>query len=234
MNLLQNREKKDAGKQRPNLDGKKPEPDKAKGATKAKQELMNEALKAYCIWEQRTDRPEEWNSMLNALVMASRDGQMEYDPNYDALMQEMQKDGMNKALREAAKQGDCAIIRSLLKDGAEIDATNETKATALMAAAAGGHAKACAFLIRRGANIEAKDHNETTVLMHAALRGHVETCALLLDKGADIHVTDWAGRKAIAYARSGSNKGAAAFISIMMGIEKRQLFLSHFRKCIAS
>jgi|GEM_PF-6090457 len=215
------------------LDGKKPEPDKAKGITKAEQERLDEALKAYCIWEQRTDRPEEWNSMLNALVVASRDGQMESDPNYDALMQEMQKDGMNKMLLEGAKQGDCAIIRSLLKDGAEIDATNETKATALIAAAAGGHAKACAFLIRKGANLEAKDHNETTALMHAAIRGHVDACALLLDKGADIHATDWAGRKAIAYARSGTDKGASAFISIMMVIEKRQLFLSNFRKCIA-
>jgi len=81
---------------------------------------------------------------------------------------------------------DIALVKRLVGLGADINATSERKATALMAAAKIGHPDIVEFLVLKGADINARnaDHN-ITALIWAANCGHLSIVEFLLEKGAD-------------------------------------------------
>ncbi|MFC1833640.1 sigma 54-interacting transcriptional regulator [Thermodesulfobacteriota bacterium] len=87
---------------------------------------------------------------------------------------------MAKALIEAAAKRDLNTLRSLLKEGSEVDVRNEYGATALMEAAKYGHFDTVSLLLESGANPYVKGESGKNALSFAAMSGHVEVVRRLL------------------------------------------------------
>ena len=87
----------------------------------------------------------------------------------------------------AAKNGNPAMIRVLVKGGADVKGTTSTGVTPLMLAAQSGIADAVKVLIEHGADVNAKENaREETALMFAAANGRVDAMKVLLDNGAEV------------------------------------------------
>jgi len=69
----------------------------------------------------------------------------------------------------AAKRGDGQVVKSLLKKGADANATSEDGWTALMAASEGGHLAIVKRLLKYGADVNATDEYGWTARMSADL-----------------------------------------------------------------
>ena len=78
----------------------------------------------------------------------------------------------------------------LLNRGADIDAQDDYKHTALIYASAWGNAEFARMLLERGAVIDARDNLGRTALHWTAINGRTEVVRLLLVRGADAHVRD--------------------------------------------
>jgi hypothetical protein len=90
------------------------------------------------------------------------------------------------ALLKAAGDGDVAKIRTLLADGAPIEATDYHLLTPVMVAAKAGHLDAVRTLAAAGANLHAVGLDQTDLLECAAEGGHAEVIRFLLDQGLPV------------------------------------------------
>ena len=91
---------------------------------------------------------------------------------------------INSNLLSAAKAGDTAKVKRLLKKGADVSAKNEYGWTALMKAARYGHTETANTLLDAGADVNAKTEKGTTALKFAASKGHAEIVEILRQAGA--------------------------------------------------
>ncbi len=102
---------------------------------------------------------------------------------------------LDNSLHEAAAAGDLTRVRSLVSEGAKINAMYkgtkpfEKGTTPLHRAAWNGHKNIVKFLIANGADANAKDDKGTTPLHHAAYRGWEHLVEFLITNGADINAT---------------------------------------------
>jgi ankyrin repeat protein len=80
------------------------------------------------------------------------------------------------------------------KEGADLEAKDNSGRTTLHSAAEGGHLECIKYLIDKGADIEAKDYGGGTPLHSAAEGGHLECLKYLIGKGADLEAKDSAGK----------------------------------------
>ena len=88
----------------------------------------------------------------------------------------------------AALYGDAALLEDLLKKGADPNARNDAKATALMWAAT--DIEKTRVLLAHGADVNAQSEEPRTALMLAAGRpGNIAVVKLLLDHGANVSPT---------------------------------------------
>jgi ankyrin repeat protein len=94
---------------------------------------------------------------------------------------------LNRALLTAIRQGDAAAVRSLLDRGADVNARDETGATALMHAALNADVALVQFLLRKGAEVNLRNRAGATALLWA-LHDPAKV-KLLVDHGADVGVT---------------------------------------------
>jgi len=85
---------------------------------------------------------------------------------------------------QAAAAGQLDAVRSLLAEGAPVDAKDESGWTALHFAAANGWTDVAALLLDRGADPNARALLDMTPLHWAAMRGRAETAGLLTRRGA--------------------------------------------------
>lgn len=83
-------------------------------------------------------------------------------------------------LHDAAGMGHVKVIETLLRFGAQIEATDKFGYTPLMHAVARGKADAVCALLRNGADIATMCHHAQTALHMAAGQGHVEILSILL------------------------------------------------------
>jgi ankyrin repeat protein len=88
-------------------------------------------------------------------------------------MNDEEKFALDTALVIAAAGGHKDIVKSLLKAGADIHASEDA---ALMRAAEEGHTETVKLLLARGA-----DPHGTEALLCAAKRGHIETIRVLFE-----------------------------------------------------
>lgn len=99
---------------------------------------------------------------------------------------------------KAAKAGDVATIKSLLKsDPALIEARDTDGSTPLHCATWKGHEKVAELLLKEGANVNAVNQNGhwgTTPLHAAAHANQAKIAQLLLDHGANVKANDMEGR----------------------------------------
>lgn len=80
--------------------------------------------------------------------------------------------GRDGLLHLAARMGQEADVRDLVRLGAAIDLPGDRGFTALHYAAAAGHAKVVDVLLELGANLDTKNDWEQTALEVAMLAGH--------------------------------------------------------------
>jgi ankyrin repeat protein len=98
----------------------------------------------------------------------------------------MNRQGLAKALKEAAKAGDVGAIRAALAAGANPNDTGRAgENSALYLAAEGGHLVAVQYLCQSGADVNYVSNYGKIALGAAAQKGRAEIAAYLLEQGAN-------------------------------------------------
>jgi len=93
---------------------------------------------------------------------------------------------LDRALVEAAAEGDISDIDELLRTGANINCEFDGDGTPLIAAAREGRLDAVRLLLERGADPNLAARGDGNALIMAAREGHAGIVSLLLDRGASI------------------------------------------------
>ena len=100
----------------------------------------------------------------------------------------------------AAALGYLEVVRMLLEAGADMNAENQDRSTALMFAAHNGHLEVVQVLLEAGADKNAAKQDGATALMFAAHNGHLEVVQVLLEAGADKNAAKQDGATALMLA----------------------------------
>ncbi|KAK1772870.1 hypothetical protein QBC33DRAFT_522720 [Phialemonium atrogriseum] len=117
------------------------------------------------------------------------------------------------SLGVAAYFGHEAVVRLLLKEGADFEAKDEDDWTPLSLAARKGHEAAVVkLLLKEGADFEAKDKYGRTPLLQAAGRGHEAVVKLLLKEGADFEAKDKDGWTPLLQAAGGGHEAVVKLL----------------------
>jgi ankyrin repeat protein len=115
---------------------------------------------------------------------------------------------------DAAMRGDIEAVRSLLKEGAEVNGAQGDGMTALHWAAELGGVELAEILIFAGANIEAVTRvGEYTPLHVASEAGNAAVAAALLKAGANVGATTTLGSTSLHYA---AMAGSAETIAVLL------------------
>ncbi|HEY8187180.1 MAG TPA: M56 family metallopeptidase [Pyrinomonadaceae bacterium] len=93
---------------------------------------------------------------------------------------------LNRALLEAAEEGDISEITKLLEAGADVNAAIDGDGSPLIVAAREGHIAAVQLLLDKGANPDRGVPGDGSAIIMAAREGHEDVVKLLLDRGAHI------------------------------------------------
>ncbi|MCC7124417.1 MAG: ankyrin repeat domain-containing protein [Acidobacteria bacterium] len=105
------------------------------------------------------------------------------------------------AVADAAQAGDVETVRTLLRQGADVNAAQGDGTTALHWAAMKGNAELAQMLVTAGANLRATTRlGSYTPLYLAARGGHATTVATLVAGGADVHQKSATGATALMLA----------------------------------
>ena len=104
------------------------------------------------------------------------------------------------------------ISRTLIENGARVNARNKDRSTALMKAAAAGELEIAKLLLRHGSFLDTKNAHGCTALMIAAGHGKKELVKLLLSAGADYTVTETHGLTAAEIAVDNGHTEVAATV----------------------
>jgi ankyrin repeat protein len=99
----------------------------------------------------------------------------------------------SKELIEAAKVGDISKVRTLLEQGAEINAKDPDGKTVLAWVSAKSHINIANLLIDKGANVNEGDNDNTTPLVIAVATGNIEMVKVLLSHDANPNVETKSG-----------------------------------------
>ena len=116
-------------------------------------------------------------------------------------------------LNIASLLGETAIIKQLLDQGTDIQATDSNGNSAMHRAASKGHRETVKLLIKRGGNIDAVNHRNESPLYLAAASGQLKTVNLLVKRGADTSII-------------AKNKTSALSVAIVNRHQKSALALS--------
>jgi len=94
-----------------------------------------------------------------------------------------------KNLFNAIENNDVNEVKRLIEDGADLEARDERKRTALYVACSEGHLEIAKLLIENGADIEAKGYDNQTPLIAASIYNKIEIVKFLIKNGANIEAT---------------------------------------------
>jgi len=94
--------------------------------------------------------------------------------------------GIDRALYEAAEQGDLADINQLIGAGANVNAAIDGDGSPLIGAVRSGRLQVVRLLLDRGADVNMAVPGDGSPLIVAASEGSASIVALLLDRGADV------------------------------------------------
>eukprot|EP01045_Picozoa_sp_COSAG04_P019089 COSAG04_NODE_1822_length_5493_cov_33.626251_2_plen_429_part_00 len=118
----------------------------------------------------------------------------------------------DKALYQAAEEGDAAAIERLAGEGASPDAKNEYGRPAVFEVAAKGHTAAVEALLRLGADPDATNTYDAAALMVTARDGHADATAALLEGGAATNMVTIHGSTALMFAADGGHAECARLL----------------------
>lgn len=103
-------------------------------------------------------------------------------------------------MMRAALAGEIEIVKTLLREGADVNARNHEGRTALMFAIINFHTATVSELLRFGADVNAQADDGCTPLILAAFNGDAEVAEALLARGADVTKTLVPGKTALTIA----------------------------------
>lgn len=116
----------------------------------------------------------------------------------------------------AAREGNEAVVKLLLKRGADKAAKNNAGKTPLHLAAEEGQTAVAWRLIRCGADVEAQDREGRTPLSLASWRGQEAVASLLIRHGATVEARDQRKRTPLHWAAVGGHK-AVVWLLLFQG-----------------
>jgi len=99
----------------------------------------------------------------------------------------------DRALIDAAQNGNVEAARQAIADGADVDTLDKRGRAPIQNALHSNNIEAVKLLIDNGANLNAKVANSWTPLYEAVLIGHMETVKLLIENGANVNAKDKMG-----------------------------------------
>lgn len=100
----------------------------------------------------------------------------------------------------SASKGHLDNVRSLILQGADINAVTIDNISPLMYATENGDFLMVGFLLKSGANPNLRPFNGVTALISASRLNYLEIAELLINNGADINATDQEGVTSLHYA----------------------------------
>ncbi len=119
-------------------------------------------------------------------------------------------------LLAAARDGDAAVVRSLLEEGADVNAARGDGLTALHLAAEGGHPEVAAALLDAGAPVEAGTRIGSHTPLHVAARGgHTAVVLSLLEAGADPNAATTSSGVSPLHLAAGAIGGGPAVAALL-------------------
>ncbi|XP_076823769.1 ankyrin repeat domain-containing protein 17-like isoform X2 [Clavelina lepadiformis] len=95
--------------------------------------------------------------------------------------------GCSTPLMEAAQEGQLDLVKFLIQQGANVNATTTSGDSALSYACEHGHTDVADHLLAAGADLEHETEGGRTPLMKAARAGHLCTVQFLISRGADVN-----------------------------------------------
>ena len=111
-------------------------------------------------------------------------------------------------LVQAARSGDSGAVRTLLRQGGDVNAAASDGTTALHWSVRADDAGTVSALVRAGANVKARSVHGVTPLTLASENGNAAMIRLLLESGADVNDVDLAGETALMAAVRAGNPAA--------------------------
>ena len=121
---------------------------------------------------------------------------------------------------KAAIENNVEAIEELLRDGSDVNLSDESGHTIMMSAAGYGNTETVQLLLDAGADVHLFDKGGKTALIHAAgPLGNIETVQLLLDAGADVNTKDSLGQTALILA---TKFGHPEIVQILMEAGARE------------
>lgn len=132
--------------------------------------------------------------------------------------------GASDSIWDAAKTGDTARVKELLKQGTSPNEKDPNGWFPLMYAAFGGHKETVDALLAAGADMNMKKPDGSTALMAAALKGHKSVVEVLLGKGADVKAVSSKGLTAAIIAKQkGYPEISALFVGKLRSLPETNL-----------
>jgi uncharacterized protein len=92
---------------------------------------------------------------------------------------------MKKEWETAIRRGDLGEVRSLIDNGADIDALDRYHQTGVMVASMRGHTEIVRMLVGRGAKLDVTAKYGLSAMMLAVIRNEVEIVRILAEAGAN-------------------------------------------------
>ncbi|MEY9093198.1 ankyrin repeat domain-containing protein [Paenibacillus sp. RC84] len=115
----------------------------------------------------------------------------------------------NKQLLEAAAKGDAEKVRTLIGEGAGVNAQDSYGNTPVMAAAINRHPEAVRVLLEAGADVNIRNDRSDNLFLYAGAEGDMELLRLAISAGADPALTNRYGGTALIPA---SERGHADIV----------------------
>lgn len=110
---------------------------------------------------------------------------------------------LNERLIEATRDGHLDAVAALIRDGAKVDARDESLSTPLILAASTGQVEIVQALLKAGADVNATNSGGSTALTAAARGGNAALVRVLLDAKSRVNLKDCVGRTALHLAARG-------------------------------
>jgi ankyrin repeat protein len=112
----------------------------------------------------------------------------------------------SNGVADAARAGDAAAVKAMLKSGADVNAAHGDGMTALHWAASNGDAAMTQMLLSAGANIRATTRLGGVTALHLASQaGHAQVVAALIAAGAGVNTATATGATPLMLAARGGN-----------------------------
>lgn len=120
---------------------------------------------------------------------------------------------------DAAENGDTEAVRSMIADGADVNATDEHDRSAAYKAAKHGHLNVLKLLSEHDAALGTTDNRGTNALYWAAIKGHEDVARFLVEKGVSAHITDDRGWTLLDHVGSTENPAMKRLIEEALAAE---------------